>query len=254
VLRFASIGSGSKGNGLVVESEEGRVLLDCGFSLKETESRLDKLGCSPSRLNAIVVSHEHGDHVAGVGRLSRKYKLPVWLTVGTYNATKDNKFYQAKFFKAGESLIFKDLTVKPFAVPHDAAEPCQFVFISNKHKSLGVLTDTGHITPSIVKNLNGLNALLLEYNHDEQMLEQGRYPLSLKRRVGGQYGHLENSQSAALIENIDISRVKYLIAMHLSENNNDLGLVNSFLKKVGGSQAIEKYIANQKDGFNWKII
>lgn len=253
MLKFASIGSGSRGNGLVVESSKGRILLDCGFSVKETESRLDRLQCPAESIDAIVVSHEHGDHVAGVGRLSRKHKLPVWITVGTYNSTKDNNFHHTHFFKAGESFVFSDLTVNPFSVPHDASEPCQFVFTSS-NKSLGVLTDTGHITPTIIQNLKRLDALLLEYNYDEGLLAAGKYPLSLKQRVGSQYGHLDNNQSAALLDSIDTTQLKYLVAMHMSENNNHIDKIVTLLQELSGSQVIEKEIANQKDGFNWKII
>ncbi|MCK5726226.1 MAG: MBL fold metallo-hydrolase [Thiotrichaceae bacterium] len=253
MLKFASIGSGSRGNGLIVESATGRILLDCGFSLKETEHRLNKLDCPPDSLDGIVVSHEHGDHITGVGRLSRKYKLPVWITVGTYNAAKDNRFYQTYFFKADDTLTVGDLTIQPFAVPHDASEPCQFVFSSNQ-QSLGVLTDTGHITPIIIERLSQMNALLLEYNYDEHLLVTGKYPYNLKQRVGGKYGHLENNQSTSLMSQIDCSHLQCLVAMHLSENNNDSEKVNALLENLSFLQVVEKYISSQKDGFNWKII
>lgn len=150
MLRFASLGSGSKGNGTLIECGMTRILIDCGFTLAETERRLQRLGCSAASISAILVTHEHGDHALGVGRLSRRYRIPVYLTVGSFKAIADKQFAQTLFINLKQTLAIGDLEIIPFAVPHDAREPCQFV-ISDGGVRLGILTDTGSYTDAMLE-------------------------------------------------------------------------------------------------------
>lgn len=250
MLRFASLGSGSKGNGALIESGKTRILLDCGFSLGETERRLHRLGCPAHTLTAILVTHEHGDHAAGVGRLSRRYNLPVWLTVGTCHAMRDTRFSSVHYINVHQALEINDLHITPFPVPHDAREPCQFVFGDGNHK-LGILTDVGSHTPLILQMLQKLDALMLECNYDANMLANGPYPPSLKTRVAGRYGHLDNKQSTFLLEQIDLSALQHLVGMHLSENNNLPEYAHAALCSGAGCEQGWIQLANQSDGIDW---
>ena len=253
MLRFASLGSGSKGNGTLIESGKTRILVDCGFSLSETEFRLHRLGCPPQSLTAILVTHEHGDHAGGVGRLSRRYNIPVWLTVGTYHAMRDTRFAQMHYINVHQPLAIHDLHVTPFPVPHDAREPCQFVLSDGAHR-LGLLTDVGSLTPLIVQTLQGLDSLLLECNYDAHMLENSEYPPSLKARVAGRYGHLNNLQSCELLRQLDLSRLQHLIGMHLSENNNLPEYAYRALCDGVKSEQGWIQLANQGDGIDWREV
>ena len=257
MLSFASLGSGSKGNATLIKSGNTTVLLDCGFALYETEKRLSRLDCNAKSIDAILVTHEHGDHSSGVGKLSRKYNIPVWLTAGTYHACKDTKFSSTHFIDPHTSFQIDEMGIHPFPVPHDAREPCQFVFSRNNHR-LGILTDVGNITPCIVESLNGVDALLLECNYDDHKLRTGPYPQGLKNRVAGNYGHLDNQQAKFILDKIETKNLQFLIGMHMSEKNNHLDEVMNVLStiktKENNSQAVDISIACQKNGFNWKKI
>ena len=220
MLRFASLGSGSRGNALLLETPHVRVLVDCGFPARQIESRLDQLGVDPQSLTAILVTHEHGDHVRGVGAMARRYGLPVWLTAGTLRGGGLGELPESRRIDCHQGwLSLGDLRVLPFPVPHDAHEPCQFLFQLGRLR-LGLLTDTGHITQHIRENLQACEALVLEFNHDSEMLANGPYPPRLKTRVGGLHGHLSNSQAIGLLREIPQARLNYLVASHLSETNN----------------------------------
>ena len=253
MLRFASLGSGSKGNATLLEVGDTRFLLDCGFSVRETERRLDRLGLSAESLQGILVTHEHGDHIRGVAALSRKYRLPVWLTAGTLRATPDSDFHHTHIIHAHENFSVGECLIEPFPVPHDAREPCQYVF-SDGERRLGILTDTGSLTPHIERMLSGVHGLLLECNYDSVMLEQGPYPPSLKRRVGGRFGHLANDQAAALLQRLDLSQLDCLIAMHVSENNNTRELAFAALDEGLEQRPATLMVACQQDGFDWLVL
>lgn len=253
MLRFASLGSGSKGNGILIEAGRTRLLLDCGFTLGEAERRLHRLGCPPPTLTGILVSHEHGDHAAGVGRLSRRYNLPVWATVGTCHAMRDTAFARLDHLNVHQFLEIGDLHVTPFPVPHDAREPCQFVF-SDGNRRLGVLTDTGCHTPLILSVLQHLDGLMLECNYDAQMLADGPYPPALKARVAGRYGHLDNRQSAVLLQQLDLGRLQCLVGMHLSEQNNLPQYARQALCEGAGCEAGWVQLADQQDGIGWQEL
>src|SRR5512139_2051210 len=249
-MRFASLGSGSEGNGLLVEANATRVLMDCGFGLADGVARLARLGLQPGDLAGIVVTHEHSDHIGGVGRLARKYKLPVWLTAGTLAMAQDLHGVAVQVIDSHAAFALDDLEIQPFPVPHDAREPVQYVF-GDGNRRLGVLTDAGCSTPHIEAMLAGVDALVLECNHDANMLESGPYPPSLKRRVGGRFGHLENGQSAALLDRLKHDKLQCVMAAHVSRKNNTIALAQRALAGVLDCADDEVRVACQTAGFDW---
>jgi phosphoribosyl 1,2-cyclic phosphodiesterase len=252
-MRFASLGSGSRGNATLVESGATLVMVDCGFSCRETERRLARLGCSARDLNALLVTHEHGDHVRGVAALARKYALPVWLTRGTWHMLRDRDLPDVRHCDGHGAFAIDDLQVAPFTVPHDAREPCQYVFGDGVHR-LGVITDTGRMTPHILACLNRCDALLLECNHDAQLLACGPYPATLKARVGGPLGHLSNAQAGKLLAQLDTTRLQHLVAAHLSDRNNRPELARAALANALDCAPHWVGIAGQDDGLGWRAI
>ena len=254
-MRFASLGSGSKGNALIVQVAETIVMMDCGFGLAETEARLARAGLMPDDLDAILVTHEHSDHIGGVASFARKHKLPVWLTHGTAKVFNKGSLSNAliNFVDPHEVFSVGNVEVTPYFVPHDACEPVQYVF-SDGNARLGVLTDTGSITAHIENTLSGCDALVLECNHDLAMLMRGPYPASLKQRVAGKFGHLDNVTAASLLAGIDCSRLKHIFAAHLSQNNNLPALATAALAGVLGCSTGWIGIAEQVSGFDWREI
>jgi len=252
-LRIASLGSGSRGNATLVQHEQTTLLVDCGFSLRETEKRLGELGLAADDIDAILITHEHGDHIRGIGSFFRKYATPLFMTHGTYRASDIFGQHACQEILAGESISIKDISILPFAVPHDAAEPCQFVF-SDGDVRVGLLTDTGMITPHIIEMLSGCHAMLLECNHDVDMLQQGEYPPSLKQRVGSDYGHLNNSQAAGLLVQMDTSQLNYVAAMHLSDKNNKPALARRALSQALGWRLNDILVADQENGLDWILL
>jgi len=254
-MRFASLGSGSEGNGLLVAAGKTRVLMDCGFGLQSTIARLARLGVSPDQLSGIVVTHEHGDHISGVGKLARKFNLPVWLTHGTLRSQPNGFADTVQFHEIDphKSFMIGDAEIIPYPVPHDAAEPVQFVF-SDGERKLGVLTDTGSGTAYIEQVLGGCHALVLECNHDVGMLMNGDYPPSLKQRVGGRFGHLNNQESAGILARLDVSKLQHLIAAHLSRKNNTPELAVRALSGAIGCEESWVGVATQDEGFAWREI
>lgn len=219
-MRFASLGSGSRGNATLVEAGGARVLVDCGFPARELERRLALLEVAADSLSGILVTHEHTDHVRGLGAVARRYRLPVWSTAGTYGRGRCGELPLLHICSShGQRIHIGGLSILPFPVPHDAREPCQFLF-DGDGKRFGMLTDTGRITPHIVETLRGCDGLLLECNHDAGMLRLGPYPPRLQARVGGQFGHLNNAQAAQLLGQVEPERLRHLLAAHLSEKNN----------------------------------
>ena len=254
MIRFASLGSGSAGNALLVESEATCLMLDCGFGLRETVARLQNLGRQPGDISGILVTHEHGDHVGGVFRLARKFSLPVWMTHGSWVACGESDLgLDLHIIDSHRSLTIGDLEVQPFPVPHDAREPVQYIF-SDPTFRLGVLTDIGEITPHVRDLLSGCDGLVLEFNHDAQMLAQSSYPVSLKRRIAGRYGHLENSAAVGLLNQIDCSRLQHLVAAHLSERNNLPSLVVRSVARVLGCEESWVGVATPDTGFSWREL
>ena len=254
-MRFACLGSGSQGNGLVVEVANTRLLLDCGFTLKEAIIRLSRLGLEPGMIDGIVVTHEHSDHICGVARLALKFRIPVWLTYGTFRAARKafEMLPEVNLIEGYRRFSIGDVEIEPYPVPHDAEEPAQFAFGDGAMR-LGVLTDTGCSTPHIEATLNRCDALVLECNHDAQMLANSEYPPSLKRRVGGRFGHLENAASASLLASLDCSRLQHVIAAHLSQKNNTPLLAQTMLSSALNCAIDWVGVADQSDGFDWRQL
>ena len=252
-MRIASLGSGSRGNATLVQHEKTTLLVDCGFSLRETERRLDELGVQAGEIDAILVTHEHSDHIRGAGSFYRKYATPLYMTHGTYRASEFYAQHPCQEILASETITIKDISILPYAVPHDASEPCQFVFTDGDVR-IGLLTDCGMITPHIIETLSGCDAMLLECNHDVEMLQQGEYPPSLKQRVGSDYGHLNNTQAAALLGQMDTSRLSYVAAMHLSDKNNKPALARQALSKALGWRNHDILVADQDSGLDWLLL
>lgn len=252
-MRFAVLGSGSRGNATLVEAGGTTVLLDCGFSVAQVEQRLARLGRRVQDIRAVVVTHEHSDHVGGVATLARSFGLPVWATAGTARAAGLMGETDCRVFDSHAPFAIGDLEVLPFPVPHDAREPCQFVF-GDGARRLGVLTDVGTITPHIVAMLNGCDALMLECNHDLTMLVTGEYTPRLKQRVGGRHGHLNNEQAAALLVSLDRSRLRHLVAAHLSEKNNRPELARRALAAAMNCGDEWIAVADQEQGLDWRDL
>lgn len=256
-MRFASLGSGSAGNALVVEVDQTRVMLDCGFGLKETLSRLARLQLQPADIHGIVITHEHDDHASGAFKFAAKYNIPLWLTYGTLKMVSrylpNQHQLQFNVVDSHSAFTIQALEVQPFPVPHDAREPIQCVF-SDGARALGVLTDVGRVTPHIEYKLNGCQALMLECNHDATMLKNGPYTWSLKKRVGGELGHLDNRDTAQLLSKLDHRPLQHVVAAHLSAKNNTPLLAQGALAQVLGCELDWVGVADQAQGFNWRTI
>ncbi|ONN68802.1 MBL fold metallo-hydrolase [Pseudomonas oryzihabitans] len=251
-MRFAILGSGSRGNSTLVHSHNSYVLIDCGFSLREAERRLARLGVVPAQLDAVLVTHEHSDHVQGVELLARKHGVPVYYSAGTGRGLRKPVAAQGLLVD-GERLVLDALEVTVVQVSHDALEPTQFVFDDGR-KRLGVLTDLGEATPGVLAHYRGLDALVIEANHDSNMLAAGPYPYHLKARVGGVRGHLNNRQSAELVMELACPGLQRLVLAHLSEKNNNPWLARACFSNVLGCDADWLQIADQQQGLEWQAI
>jgi phosphoribosyl 1,2-cyclic phosphodiesterase len=254
-LRFTSLGSGSQGNALVAEAGRTRLMLDCGFTVQETESRLARAGLEPSDLAGIIVTHEHGDHADGALPFARRHGLRVWMTHGTLRATANGGESGALVTVIDSHAPFAvgALEVAPFPVPHDAREPVQLV-IGDGARRVGVLTDIGASTAHVEQTLSGLDALVLECNYDADLLWGGAYPKWLKQRIAGPFGHLDNRQSEKLLGALDRSRLKHVIGAHLSEQNNRPELARAALARAMGCEESWIGLATQEDGFGWRDL
>lgn len=252
-MRFAYLGSGSRGNACVIEAGSTRVLLDCGFSIKETTKRLARLDLVPEDIDALLVTHEHSDHISGVGPLARRFKIPVHMTPGTFASNKAGELPHLIPVNSHSIFSIGELKIQPVPVPHDAKEPCQYVFTHNGLR-LGILTDVGHITPHIQRHYARCDALVIECNHDQEMLRDGPYPYQLKARVGGQYGHLNNQQAAEMLASADARRLRMVLAVHISEKNNHPDCVHQALKDVLPACCPAAELADQNEGTPWRCL
>ena len=257
MLRFASLGSGSKGNCLVAEVGRTRVLLDCGLSPRETERRLARAGLAPSEICGILVTHEHDDHSGGAFGFAAAHGIAVYLTHGTLRAvqaaSKASGAVTTHEISARAAFEIDEIEVRPFTVPHDAREPVQFV-LSDGAARLGVLTDLGAPTQHVSDALSGCAALVLECNHDLDMLWGGGYPKWLKERIAGPLGHLDNTQSGQLLGALERSRLQHVICAHLSEHNNTPELARAALARALGCEERWVGVATQAEGFGWREI
>lgn len=224
-MRLCSIASGSSGNCIYVGSEAAHLLVDAGISGKRTEAGLNGLGITGRDLDGILITHEHSDHISGLGLLAKKYSLPIYATLGTLQALRsmssmsgidESQYHEVS---ADKKFTVKDLTINPMRISHDAAEPVGYR-ISYGSKKIAVCTDLGNFNDYTVECLKGLTAVLLEANHDVHMLEAGPYPYYLKRRILGERGHLSNENSGRLLSRIVHDKMQTIILGHLSKENN----------------------------------
>ncbi|UCZ86906.1 MBL fold metallo-hydrolase [Pseudomonas sp. L5B5] len=251
-MRFAVLGSGSQGNGTLIASEDTYVLVDCGFSLRETERRLLRLGVVPEQLSAILVTHEHADHVHGVGLLSRRYNLPVYLSQGTLRGMR-KPVVATGFVQGGGRLQVGALRIDVIGVAHDAQEPTQFVF-SDGRRRFGLLTDLGSYGADVLDGYRGLDALMIEANHCRDLLARGYYPYFLKQRVGGDEGHLNNHQAASLVAELGWQGLQHLVLAHLSSKNNLPQLARQCFVDTLGCDPDWLQLADQDSGLDWRHI
>ena len=257
-MRFCSLGSGSTGNATLVEARSGttcsRVVIDCGFSLREFETRLGRVGLHPDDIDAVFVTHEHGDHIGCAVTLARRHGIDVWMSRGTWRAIGEPDLGGLLHFaRDGEAITIGDLALAPYTVPHDAAEPLQLT-CSDGDARLGMLTDAGSSTPHLIAHLQRCDALLLECNHDARLLAQSSYPASLKVRIGGRHGHLSNDTAAQILAACVHDRLRHLVAAHLSEQNNRPDLARAALAGAGAVAFDEVVVADPVLGFGWLHI
>lgn len=237
-------------------------MVDCGFAVKETVSRLERVGLGPADVHAIVVTHEHGDHISGVFKFSRKFSTPVYLTYGTWRAALRSGLTDEAYLQSGRVVLIDshasfqiaDLKLHPFPVPHDAAEPIQLLIESSTGFVTGILTDCGSCTPHLVNMLNNAHALILESNHCPEMLSNSAYPPSLKKRVGGDYGHLSNQVACEILGKLDSGKLKFVVAAHLSKTTNCPELVQTLWQQVLEPRGIQFEIACQSEGLAWMSL
>lgn len=256
-MRFRSLGSGSGGNSTLVEAcglLPFRILIDCGLGIRQLALRLAESGLQPEDINAIFITHEHGDHIGCARSLALRHRIPVWMSHGTHSGIGapdfDGLLHTAR---DGKAIDLGGLQIMPFTVPHDAREPLQLSCTDGSAK-LGILTDLGHATPHVMAHLQACDALLLESNHDTQLLNQSVYPPFLKRRVGGDYGHLSNAAAADIACAVTHGGLKHLVAAHLSAQNNRPDLVQVVLSDALGCNSSDIVVAGASSGTPWLQI
>lgn len=254
-MRFASLGSGSRGNATVVQAGATTLLIDCGFGVADTRRRLGRLGLELADLTAVLLTHEHGDHVAGVGTVARAGRVPVWATPGTLAALAPQvgELPQVHSINCHAPWSIGDLHITPFPVPHDGRESCQYL-LSDGARRFAAVTDLGHTTAHMQGVLGGCDGLLFECNHDRDLLLAGPYPPALKRRVDGDFGHLSNDAAASFISRLGARRLQHFVAAHLSEQNNRPDLARAAVAAALGCSAGWIAVADQEQGIGWRAL
>lgn len=246
-MRFCVLGSGSKGNATFVESGQTRLLIDAGFSGKEIERRLAEIGVGAETLSGILITHEHSDHVKGAAILSRRFRLPVFINEATLAAAGSvlDNLHQCHAFVTGQTFVFQDFQIHPYAISHDTVDPVGFL-LNNGRVLMGYCTDTGAVSKLMHHRLSTCHGLVLECNHDPDMLRNGPYPPSLQQRVRGKSGHLANADAADFLAAILHDGLEHVVLSHLSESNNRPHLaqeaMNTVLEKLreehGGARPV----------------
>lgn len=254
LIRFAALGSGSRGNAMAVQSARTTLLIDCGFGPRELTRRLGRLDLAPDDIDAILITHEHSDHIGGAAACARRFGIPLYMTHGTRAAgLRDDGDLDVRIIDSHQAFTIDAFEVQPFPVPHDAREPAQFT-VSDGQWRFGMLTDIGMSTPHVIEVLSLCDALVLECNHDAAMLAGGSYPHALKQRIAGRFGHLENNAAARLLAQLDIGRLQHVVAAHLSEQNNTVELATAALAAAVGCEPSRIGVAHQDAGSDWRAI
>lgn len=253
-MRFCSLGSGSNGNATLIEGGTGRctrVLVDCGFSTRELSTRLARHGLGCADIDAIFLTHEHGDHVGCALTLAKRHAKPIWMSRGTWRALGSPVLGDLlRFARDGETFVIGELQLAPYTVPHDACEPLQLC-LDDGNTRLGLLTDAGCSTPHLLQQLSACDALLVECNHDPELLAASAYPPSLKARIGGRLGHLDNGTAAAVLAALLHPRLQHVVAAHLSERNNRPELALAALSGACNGNGPPISVADQATGASW---
>ena len=250
MLNFCSLYSGSSGNSLFVETNNTRILIDAGMSCKKIEEGLQSIEVDPSSINAILVTHEHADHVKGLGTLSKKFDIPVFSTKETFDAmpvqTEKLSDKNIKFFKPSEKFSINDLEILPFSIPHDAANPCGFNILSDSQNQISIATDIGHMTKSIVDKLESSKFILLESNYDTEVLRCCSYPYKLKTRIASEFGHLSNTIAGKTISYLlKNGNIKTAMLGHLSKESN--------FPELAYQTVINEIISNNTNNINLSV-
>jgi len=245
-LAICVLASGSRGNSTYISDGSISILIDAGLSGKENERRMTSRGLAPESLNAIIISHEHRDHILGAGVLSRRYSLPVYISRGTKEALPAHvgKIREYIYFKCGHSFSIGSLKINPFSTSHDAEDPSGFIIEKDKSK-IGIATDLGIATETVKKNLRGCSLIIIESNHDVDMLENGPYPWILKKRIKSSTGHLSNNESRELLKKIINKKLEQVILAHLSEGNNSPEKALAGAGEAISGQEIKLSVASQ---------
>ncbi len=256
-MQFCSLGSGSQGNSFLVRNEKSIILIDCGFGLLETELRLNKNNIDPKDISAILITHEHEDHVRGAFSLANKHQLPIYLTHGTYTmCQKRNKSsfdIDFRFINNEESFEINSIDITPITVPHDAREPVQYKF-KTENSIFAIVTDLGFGSSHLLKSINDVHSIIIEANHDDKLLNESDYPQSLKNRIGGRYGHLCNLEASRILKSIQNNNLNFVGAAHLSDKNNDPDIVKKILSNAINKDESFIKIIDQENGHNWAKV
>jgi phosphoribosyl 1,2-cyclic phosphodiesterase len=254
-LRVCILGSGSKGNCTYIESPDARILIDAGLSAREIDRRLRQIDCSPAALDGVLISHEHSDHIQGVGTLARRFKLPVYANSATWQKALPmvGIVDDRREFMTGNQFALKDLLIEPFSLPHDADDPVAFR-LTWRRRSMAVVTDLGYSSQLVRERLRGCHLMVLEANHDDAMLRAGPYPWPLKQRIGGKSGHLSNLQSGQLLRDVLHDELEYVVLAHLSETNNHPDLARQTVQESIGSRGTQLGVASQGNVSTWFFL
>ena len=250
MFKFCSWFSGSTGNSLFVETENTKILIDAGMSCKKIEEGLQSIEIDPSSIDAILVTHEHSDHVKGLGTISKKFDIPVYSTQKTFDAmpiqTEKLKENNIKIINPSEKFSINDLEIQPFSIPHDAVDPCGFNISKNSSQQISIATDIGHMTKSIINMLEGSQFILLESNYDTEVLKCCAYPYKLKTRIASDIGHLSNTMAGKTISYLlKNSNLSTAMLGHLSKESN--------FPELAYRTVIDEIISNNNDNFNLSV-
>lgn len=246
MIRFCLLGSGSSGNATLVASNGVKILIDAGLSFKQMQLRAAAVGETLDDLQGVFITHEHGDHVSGLGTLARKLNVPVFLTPQTRDALSPaiGKLPRVELFEAGEEVRFDGLRVGSFSVPHDAADPVCYAVSSDRAK-LGLAADLGKSSDLVRERLSGSQGLILESNYCPDMLRRGPYPAMVQQRIRGRHGHLSNADMCALLNDIAHDTLKVVVLVHISDDNNTHELAHSMASRVVGGRNTEVHVARR---------